>query len=223
MDDPRVYGEYEKILKSYPKSTAAFSSAMSWGVELYQAADYEGAQKVFERLRSLNHSSDADAEALFWIGKSTLAKGDSAAAKSAFSSLVEKHDDSYYAFRTRAILKSLNGAAALYSQPHSAPWDTLFSFDISPVQFITAASSENAADLVANLIPGLSEKGTIRLKFLLINELPEARLEIAHLSRKVQQAEARYALAWALYQVRAYRSEERRVGKECRSRWSPYH
>ena len=22
---------------------------------------------------------------------------------------------------------------------------------------------------------------------------------------------------------RAYRSEERRVGKECRSRWSPYH
>ena len=24
-------------------------------------------------------------------------------------------------------------------------------------------------------------------------------------------------------QARAYRSEERRVGKECRSRWSPYH
>ena len=23
--------------------------------------------------------------------------------------------------------------------------------------------------------------------------------------------------------IRAYRSEERRVGKECRSRWSPYH
>ena len=23
--------------------------------------------------------------------------------------------------------------------------------------------------------------------------------------------------------VRNYRSEERRVGKECRSRWSPYH
>ena len=24
-------------------------------------------------------------------------------------------------------------------------------------------------------------------------------------------------------QLHAYRSEERRVGKECRSRWSPYH
>src|SRR5258707_11212974 len=27
----------------------------------------------------------------------------------------------------------------------------------------------------------------------------------------------------ALMNVRAHRSEERRVGKECRSRWSPYH
>ena len=25
------------------------------------------------------------------------------------------------------------------------------------------------------------------------------------------------------YWLREYRSEERRVGKECRSRWSPYH
>ena len=24
-------------------------------------------------------------------------------------------------------------------------------------------------------------------------------------------------------EIRDYRSEERRVGKECRSRWSPYH
>ena len=29
--------------------------------------------------------------------------------------------------------------------------------------------------------------------------------------------------ARARYFVRAARSEERRVGKECRSRWSPYH
>ena len=26
-----------------------------------------------------------------------------------------------------------------------------------------------------------------------------------------------------LYDFASYRSEERRVGKECRSRWSPYH
>ena len=33
-------------------------------------------------------------------------------------------------------------------------------------------------------------------------------------------------LCWIRYdesKVKTYRSEERRVGKECRSRWSPYH
>ena len=28
---------------------------------------------------------------------------------------------------------------------------------------------------------------------------------------------------WLLFSCAAQRSEERRVGKECRSRWSPYH
>ena len=36
-----------------------------------------------------------------------------------------------------------------------------------------------------------------------------------------------HALAWKLAQspqvTGVFRSEERRVGKECRSRWSPYH
>src|SRR3712207_7313667 len=34
---------------------------------------------------------------------------------------------------------------------------------------------------------------------------------------------AELALAFALLSVGLPRSEERRVGKECRSRWSPYH
>ena len=33
---------------------------------------------------------------------------------------------------------------------------------------------------------------------------------------------AAFALMWGMIRV-AERSEERRVGKECRSRWSPYH
>ena len=28
---------------------------------------------------------------------------------------------------------------------------------------------------------------------------------------------------WKYYKIEFVRSEERRVGKECRSRWSPYH
>src|SRR2546430_17273631 len=42
------------------------------------------------------------------------------------------------------------------------------------------------------------------------------------LSRPVLEDEYRVAALWVLLIVRR-RSEERRVGKECRSRWSPYH
>src|SRR3712207_881240 len=33
----------------------------------------------------------------------------------------------------------------------------------------------------------------------------------------------RFAHDWRYCSLRSLRSEERRVGKECRSRWSPYH
>ena len=34
---------------------------------------------------------------------------------------------------------------------------------------------------------------------------------------------AKWRIGWAAGLLLGYRSEERRVGKECRSRWSPYH
>ena len=48
--------------------------------------------------------------------------------------------------------------------------------------------------------------------------LTEAELEILH-RRMTDQLARGGATIDAIY----YRSEERRVGKECRSRWSPYH
>ena len=45
-----------------------------------------------------------------------------------------------------------------------------------------------------------------------------AKLNINGKVREVQ-AEADTPLLWVIRE----RSEERRVGKECRSRWSPYH
>ena len=46
----------------------------------------------------------------------------------------------------------------------------------------------------------------------------------AKTSKKFGAAKAhKQAVAVALKNRRAKRSEERRVGKECRSRWSPYH
>jgi len=40
---------------------------------------------------------------------------------------------------------------------------------------------------------------------------------------KYKDADSRVLLRDVVERVRAGRSEERRVGKECRSRWSPYH
>ena len=41
--------------------------------------------------------------------------------------------------------------------------------------------------------------------------------------KSVREAELTQSLLSASLQATLYRSEERRVGKECRSRWSPYH
>ena len=49
------------------------------------------------------------------------------------------------------------------------------------------------------------------------------RMSVSHItsSKAIWLAEA--GLEKALYWLRNQRSEERRGGKECRSRWSPYH
>ena len=52
------------------------------------------------------------------------------------------------------------------------------------------------------------------LVYLFENYLPDACPEPALLARK---------LSAAGFEQEEIRSEERRVGKECRSRWSPYH
>ena len=46
---------------------------------------------------------------------------------------------------------------------------------------------------------------------------------IAHLEAENAYADARTAHLEQLRGTLVERSEERRVGKECRSRWSPYH
>ena len=51
-------------------------------------------------------------------------------------------------------------------------------------------------------------------------------MALFHLSvTQTKRSAGQSAIASAAYRAgeRLYRSEERRVGKECRSRWSPYH
>ena len=42
-------------------------------------------------------------------------------------------------------------------------------------------------------------------------------------ARTADQGDMIIPVVITVYQDRSFRSEERRVGKECRSRWSPYH
>ena len=52
---------------------------------------------------------------------------------------------------------------------------------------------------------------------------PGFKLSLPLIKRVVYGAVFGDILMKCVYRMRPYRSEERRVGKECRSRWSPYH
>ena len=53
-------------------------------------------------------------------------------------------------------------------------------------------------------------------------EIDDADSPSRELARAVEEIDGRGAIRM-IFRVDRYRSEERRVGKECRSRWSPYH
>src|SRR2546430_11825545 len=51
----------------------------------------------------------------------------------------------------------------------------------------------------------------------------ETLFELLRAAPPVSPADLRLALKVRMIELQTERSEERRVGKECRSRWSPYH
>jgi TolA-binding protein len=203
--DPREHAEYEAILQNYPSSSTAVFAAMNWGVDLHRRQDYRSAQTIFERLLSLNESAEANAEALFWIAKSSLAGGDIDSAKSKLKELILKFDDSYHAFRARAILLALDQGAQVYSRPYSAPWHTLFAFDSDSFQPFDFTLVEKTVEMVSQSMPGPEQQRSLqRLHFLLTSQFPEAKVELEFLLGVLQGDDARYALALALYHAQAY-------------------
>ena len=57
----------------------------------------------------------------------------------------------------------------------------------------------------------------------LIDEYPEIISDIQTEIKKLENDTRVLNKLYVILDVLAERSEERRVGKECRSRWSPYH
>ena len=77
--------------------------------------------------------------------------------------------------------------------------------------------NEEYIDNVKHLI---EQKDADKVKELLVDLHPA---DIAELCDDLNPEEARFVYRLLNNETAADRSEERRVGKECRSRWSPYH
>lgn len=207
--NPDEYKEYETVLTRYPRSFFAYLSGMTWGVDVYRAGDYKASRTIFERLLSVDQNDDANADALFWMAKSLLAGGDTASARTTFQMLIAKYEESYQAFRARAILRILDQPASAYPQPYSAGWETLFSWESGPFPPREVTGREQALDVLTDSLPEAEKRSLRRLEFLVLNDVPEAKLELEHLALGVRKAEANYALAWTFFQVQAYNDSVR--------------
>ena len=204
MGDPQEYVEYEKILERYPDRGLAYSAAMYGGVRLFQASDYARAYGFFQKLLNADLGVDANADAIFWSGKCLAAEGKAGSAKEAFSEVIRRFGDSYQAFRARALLKCLNTSGAIYTQPYRAGWQDLLVYRQIAFVSLEATTSEEAFVSVEKELPTWHHRAMPRLRFFMINHLPESKLELEHISQEVEKPRTKYALAWALFQQQAY-------------------
>src|ERR1043166_2346546 len=113
-----------------------------------------------------------------------------------------------------------------YPMKHSALFALSLSLVAAPFSFGAEDFESVASGVNADLQKAMADLTSTR------KEVEEARLPLARklteLEQKLIDRKAEYAKAQRfqenqLVELNALRSEERRVGKECRSRWSPYH
>ena len=74
------------------------------------------------------------------------------------------------------------------------------------------------------VVQNLSAEEKVKLQFVedTMNSINE-KMKAAGFNGRIKEAQVLYVLALSDFSHNPDRSEERRVGKECRSRWSPYH
>src|ERR1039458_1086972 len=96
------------------------------------------------------------------------------------------------------------------------------------VSLLLESSSGSVRDVdVGEQFLGSGHRGGLRLRHRLLDQLRHLRvdlgeLRIAEMTRFDDPPTEELEAVRVLFGV-LDRSEERRVGKECRSRWSPYH
>src|SRR3712207_9371305 len=89
--------------------------------------------------------------------------------------------------------------------------------------YTTLFRSEDKLCLIFKLAPSVCRMTFPILASLLVRLVVLLPFQLLRLSLATPSRWTPLALSVFLHCVVALRSEERRVGKECRSRWSPYH
>lgn len=203
-EDPQAHNEYERILSEYPRSYLAYPVTMRWGLDLFSKRNYSDARAVFRMLKEADLNADANADAHFWIAKCALAEGNESEARKGFDEVIARFQDSYQSFRARYILQSLGEIQSMYSLLSIAPGRDVLAYDREPFLSFEVKTTEEAFTALESRIPYISDRRRQRLKFLMLNNLPESEWELEHFAAGIRDPEGRYTLAWAFFQVKAY-------------------
>ena len=129
---------------------------------------------------------------------------------------------------------AITAEAMAYLREHRVPFNDIALLSQALEKLSVAGSSLEIAEIEA-IQSFLSQVEGLRLRWKEEREkfpklaqtgqrLPDLRDLAKHLGRAIHNGEVDEKYSPELARIRrALRSEERRVGKECRSRWSPYH
>jgi soluble lytic murein transglycosylase len=98
---------WERLINEYPAATLSYRGLFLAGISYYRLGNFDQALLVFQRALVLASSGEDQSAALFWIGKTQQAKGDTAAAQSSWEQAAQRDPTGYYSERAREVLNGL--------------------------------------------------------------------------------------------------------------------
>ena len=110
--------------------------------------------------------------------------------------------------------------------PNAPITEALIDIQTSSVEPTTIDKLKRVTEAIKEEFPNVTERHVATINFdLIAAESSGSREPNGFLARTGDELYAAQIMVgrFTLSRLLPYRSEERRVGKECRSRWSPYH
>lgn len=98
---------WERISNEYPNSEYAFDGLFFAGISRTRLGEMEQAQSLFARALESSLNLGDEARALFWLGKSREANGDTAGAEESWSEAARTDPTGYYSERAEDLLAGI--------------------------------------------------------------------------------------------------------------------